>query len=71
MTHSHPPGNSQEPLDICLADAGIGENFLALEGLELDIPARTVSQDEPTTTLWDDYFEEDIASLAKHADMYQ
>ena len=69
MTHSFIPGDSQEILDICLSETGIGENFLALEGLELDIPVRTVSADE--TTLWGDYFEEDIASLVKQTSLYQ
>ena len=69
MTHSFISGDKQAILDMCLVETGIGENFLALEGVELDIPVRTPSADQ--TTLWGDYFEEDIASLVKHAVLYQ
>lgn len=52
-------------------DSGMGENYLALEGLEQELPIIVAAQDEPSTTLWDDYFDEDIAALVHSSGAYQ
>ena len=44
---------------------GMGENFLALEGMALHLPATTINQQHAATTFWDDCFEEDIAALKR------
>ena len=48
---------------VCL---GMGENYLAIEGMELDLPATTMTQNHAATTLWEEYFEEDIAALTRN-----
>ena len=53
----------QNSINLCSIEAGMGENFLALEGLELNIPVRTANREEALDTLWDDYFEEDITAM--------
>ena len=48
-------------------DAGMGASCLALDGFELNLPLATASTEQPSSDLWDDDFEEDIAILAHHS----
>ena len=59
----------QNPFDFCSNSLrrgqAMGENYLALEGMELELPVDTVAQEDAFTTLWDDDFEQDIASMTR------
>ncbi len=44
---------------------GTGENYLALDGLELDLPCNAHLEEEQVTILWDDYVEEDLKGLRR------
>lgn len=63
MTRHRETSDHRSTINLCGIEAGMGENFLALEGLELNIPVRTANQQDALDTIWDDYFEEDITAL--------
>lgn len=44
---------------------GAGENHLALDGLELDLPGEAHLEEESVSILWDDFAEEDLKGLRR------
>lgn len=44
---------------------GTGENYLALDGLEVDLPMNAQLQEEKIFILWDDHVEEDLKGLRR------
>ena len=63
MTTHRESSDHHSSIKLCSVESGMGENFLALEGLELNIPVRADNRQDGLATIWDDYFEEDITTL--------
>ena len=54
MTSHRESSDHHSSINLCHIEAGMGENFLALEGLELNIPVRSESRQDALATFWDE-----------------